>query len=153
VTFARTGANGAEDVFVSAFDGALQPLAGFPRRVNRPDGPVRSDQFWPASAVDQATGALWVCFYDTRGDPRRVKTFYSCTASTDGGRSWSRAVRAASVASNERQAAAASGPYGGEYGDYEGLAVANGVAHPIWTDSRRLSTRAEEIYTTALRRP
>ena len=23
-----------------------------------------------------------------------------------------------------------------QYGDYEGLAVANGVAHPIWTDSR-----------------
>jgi hypothetical protein len=37
-----------------------------------------------------------------------------------------------------------------EYGDYEGLAVAHGVAHPVWTDSRKASARQEEIYTTAL---
>jgi len=28
--------------------------------------------------------------------------------------------------------------------------VANGVAHPVWTDTRDLSTLAEEIYTTRL---
>ncbi len=39
---------------------------------------------------------------------------------------------------------------GREYGDYEGLAVAGGVAHPIWTDTRRLRTLAEEVYTTTL---
>jgi len=40
-----------------------------------------------------------------------------------------------------------------EYGDYAGLAVANGVAHPMWTDSRELATSGEEIYTTALQLP
>ena len=37
-----------------------------------------------------------------------------------------------------------------EYGDYEGLAVGNSVAHPVWTDSRDLGSLAEEIYTTTL---
>ena len=56
--------------------------------------------------------------------------------------------RAASVASDETQ----PGADPREYGDYEGLAVANGVAHPIWTDSRNLAVRGEEIYTTTLTR-
>ena len=55
---------------------------------------------------------------------------------------------AASVSSNETRAGADAR----EYGDYEGLAVANGVAHPIWTDSRDLARRGEEIYTAALTR-
>ena len=37
-----------------------------------------------------------------------------------------------------------------EFGDYEGLAVASGVAHPIWTDGRDLGRLGEEIYTTSL---
>jgi hypothetical protein len=53
---------------------------------------------------------------------------------------------AASVATDETQ----SGADPREFGDYEGLAVANGKAHPIWTDSRDLASRAEEIYTTTL---
>jgi hypothetical protein len=28
--------------------------------------------------------------------------------------------------------------------------VSNGVAHPVWTDSRDLDSFAEEIYTTTL---
>jgi hypothetical protein len=107
---------------------------------------TRPDQFWPASAVDQSTGALWVCFYATDGDPARKRAFYSCTVSRDGGRTWAARVHAASVASDETQ----PGADFRQYGDYEGLAVANGVAHPIWTDSRDLATLQEEIYTTRL---
>jgi len=33
------------------------------------------------------------------------------------------------------------------YGEYQGLAVAGGRAHPIWTDSRSLGTLKEEIYS------
>ena len=72
--------------------------------------------------------------------------FYACTVSRNGGRTWAPRVRAASVASDETQPGADLR----QYGDYEGLAVANGVAHPIWTDSRDLRTFAEEIYTTRL---
>ena len=42
------------------------------------------------------------------------------------------------------------GKFKREYGDYEGLAVAAGVAHPVWTDTRRLRTLREEVYTTTL---
>jgi hypothetical protein len=52
----------------------------------------------------------------------------------------------ATVASNESKRPAI--PF--QYGDYEGLVVAGGVAHPIWTDARDLRTRGEEIYTRAL---
>ena len=65
-----------------------------------------------------------------------------------GGVTWVRPVRAATTPSNETVRRATSF----EYGDYEGLAAAGGVAHPLWTDSRDLTTRAEEIYTTVLTR-
>jgi hypothetical protein len=55
-------------------------------------------------------------------------------------------VRVASVHSDETQAGAR------QYGYYEGLAVANGVAHPMWTDTRRLAELQEEIYTARVTR-
>ena len=146
VSYAKTDLGGDEGVYVKVFDSRLRllngdgtPVAPAPRR-------VRPDQFWPALAVDSSSGAVWVCFYDTGGDPARKKAFYSCTASRDGGRTWGARVHAASVASDETQPGADLR----QYGDYEGLAVANGVAHPIWTDSRDLDTLNEEIYTTRL---
>ena len=51
---------------------------------------------------------------------------------------------------DEAQPGAAKGEHGRGYGDYEGLAVSAGVAHPIWTDSRQLRTLREELYTTRL---
>jgi hypothetical protein len=151
VTYGDTGARRDQDVFVAAFDPTFRPL--FVRRQIR--GAVsrfRSDQFWPASAVDASTGYLWACYYDTRGDRRRKRAWFTCTRSTDGGVHWARPVHAASVPSNETQRGADTGHhgFGREYGDYEGLAVANGVAHPIWTDSRRMRTLQEEVFTTTL---
>ena len=152
VTYAGAGAGGEEqDVFVAAFDPALRPLLGgrsTRKQVNPPDGPIASDQFLPASALDRANGDLWVCFYETTGDRFRIKSWFACTVSPDGGVSWAMPVRAASASSNETVA----GATGFEFGDYESLAVANGTAHPFWTDSRDLKTRAEEIYTTVLAR-
>ena len=145
VTWSAMGSNGAFDVFA-------RQIGGSPHRVNPPDGRTPSDQFWPASAVDQSTGWLWLCFYDTSGDSARIRAFYSCTASADGGKTWAKPVRAADVASNETRPGAAKGERGREYGDYEGIAVADGIAHPIWTDSRKLATLREEIYTTRLTR-
>jgi hypothetical protein len=146
VSYAKTDLGGDEGVVVSAFDRTLRPV----REEGTPVAPaarsVRPDQFWPASAVDPSTGVLWVCFYDTGGDRAREKAFYACTVSRNGGRTWARRVRAASVPSDETQPGADLR----QYGDYQGLAVANGVAHPIWTDSRDLRTLAEEIYTTRL---
>jgi hypothetical protein len=132
----------AQDVVVHAFDAALAPLGG-EVRVHGAD--VRRDEFLPASALDDA-GRLWVCFYDTGADQSRRTTRFTCTASADGGTTWATPLAVASVASNESQKPAI--PF--QYGDYEGLVVAGGVAHPIWTDGRNVKTRGEEIFTRSL---
>ncbi len=151
VSYAKINFQGAQGVHVAAFDARLRPLLVRPGTTDpAPVAPLRGkdrpDQFWPQSAVDPESGALWVCFYDTRGDPARTRTHFSCSLSRDGARTWLGPVRAASAASDETVAGADSRAYG----DYEGLAVAGGVAHPIWTDSRDLPTLQEEIYTTRL---
>jgi hypothetical protein len=132
----------AQDVVVRAFDATLQPL-GAERLVHAAD--LRRDEFLPASALDE-TGTLWVCFYDTGADRTRRTARFTCTASADGGLTWAAPRAVASIASDENDNRAESF----QYGDYEGLAVAGGVAHPIWTDGRDLRARGEEIYTTTL---
>jgi hypothetical protein len=56
-------------------------------------------------------------------------------------------VRAASKPSDETQTA--SNPFG--YGEAEGLVAADGIAHPLWTDTRRALDAAEEMYTATIR--
>ncbi len=151
VTYAGTDFQGDQGASLAVFNSRLRALGGYPAtRRNLLVAPVPSDQhadqFWPQSAVDASDGALWVCFYDTRGDDRRKRAFYSCTVSHNGGKTFAPPVHAASVPSDETQPGADSR----EYGDYQAVAAANGVAHPIWTDSRDLPDLAEEIYTTAL---
>jgi hypothetical protein len=150
VTWGAAGPSGREqNVYVSAYDAATVAPAVREVQVNPPDGATASDQFLPASAVDESTGRLWACWYDTTGDRTRKRTRYTCSASSDGGATWAPPVAAATTFSNLTVKAATSF----EYGDYAGLAVANGIAHPMWTDSRELATSAEEIYTTALQLP
>jgi hypothetical protein len=132
----------AQDVVIRAFDSSLVSL-GPVHTVHPLD--TKRDEFLPASAVDEA-GRVWVCFYDTATDKTRRTARYSCTASVDGGETWAVPRPVASVPSDETRYPA----FSFQYGDYEGLAVAGGVAHPIWTDSRDLLTRGEEIYTTTL---
>jgi len=151
VTYTLTDFQGDKGIAVSVFDSRLRPIAGYAldrkALLIAPAPPsVNADQFWPASAVDPSNGTLWACFYDTRGDPKRTSAYFSCTYSTDGGVRWAAPFHAASAPSDETQ----PGADPREYGDYEGLAVANGVAHPIWTDSRDLAAKAEEIYTAAV---
>ncbi len=150
VTYTGTNFTGDEGAALSTFDSRLRPVAGYPvttehRLVAPTPAPTRSDEFWVQGAVDRSTGALWMCFYDTSGDPKAKKARYTCTVSRDGGRSWSRTVHAASVFSNETQKGAVY-----EYGFYQGVAASHGIAHPIWTDTRRLPTLNEEIYTVRL---
>jgi hypothetical protein len=104
------------------------------------------DQFTPASTIDRSTGDLWVCFYDTTGDETRKHAWFTCTVSDDEGRTWAPPVHAASVRSNETRFSAVNDGYG----DVQAVVAADGVAHPLWTDSRRLED-SEEIYTTRLR--
>jgi hypothetical protein len=150
VTWADLAVNGAEDVFVRGLTSSLTPAPGFesgPRQVNPPDGSVPSDQSLPWSAY--GSKHLWACYYDTFGDISRSTATESCSASADGGLTWSAPMAAASSPSDETQAGAdlANG-----FGDYEGLAVdTNGSAHPLWTDSRDITAgRNEEVDATVL---
>jgi hypothetical protein len=137
---------GDQDVFLDAFDPRLHKLDGFPRRVPPPARHEKGDQFLPAIAVDDSTGGVWICFYDT-SPTRRRSARYACTASQDGGASFARTVYAASVASDETVAEA--DPF--EYGEYAGVASSDGRAYAVWSDGRWLTSLAEEIYGARLK--
>jgi hypothetical protein len=143
LTFARPDADGTMTVEAAVLDRRLHV-----RRLGavapREDG--LRDEFTPASTIDRATGDLWVCFYDTTGDETRKHAWFTCTVSDDGGRTWAPPVHAASARSNETRFSA--GPDG--YGDVQAVVAAGGVAHPLWTDSRKLEN-SEEIYTARLK--
>jgi hypothetical protein len=149
VTYAVPGPDGLhEEVALAVFDAQLRPLLGAPAGAADVVAPTSAhdDRFLPASAIGP-DGSVWVCFYDTGADATRRSASYSCTASADGGATWAPAIAVASVASNETQKKANAF----EFGDYEGLAVgSDGVAHPIWTDSRDLAPLGEEIYTSRI---
>jgi BNR repeat-like domain len=150
VTYATTGANGTQDVAVAVFDAALKPLG---RGLVGPADKKKADQFWPTSAVDARTGALWACYYDTNGDSGRGNAWFTCTASRDG-RLWSKPVRAAPASANAGVLWADALIYGygdsGGWGGYPGLAVSDGVAHALWIDTRNVGSNAEEIFGSRL---
>lgn len=144
LTYSDLARNGSEDVFVAGYDAQLRPVAAFPLRIGAAER-AASDQFWPTAALDSSTGRLALCFYATGGGSARTRATFSCALSDPAGRRWSRAVKVASVPSDETRPGATE--FG--YGDYEGLVVAGGIAHPMWTDSRNLRMSGEEIYTAA----
>jgi hypothetical protein len=143
VTYSAPEADRTQAVWLARFDQKLRRLGG--GRIGPPDA-KKADQFGPAAAVDPSTGAVWVCYYDTTGDPGRKRTWFTCTASRDGGRRWAAPVRAAASRSDETRFSANQKAYG----DREGLVAFGGVAHPVWTDGRRLLHDAEEIYSTSI---
>ncbi len=146
VSYTGTHFRGNQGTALTIFDPTLRPLSGYPighrNRIVAPPQPGRpADQFWPQPAIDHSNGTLWLCYYDTRGDPARKRARFSCTLSKDGGTSFKKPVAVATVPSDETQPGAIR-----QYGYYQGLTAANGVAHPIWTDTRDVPSHAEEIY-------
>jgi hypothetical protein len=144
--------SGGLAVTVTALDARLHRVFS---RVVTPRTSDAHDEFNPTVAVDQSNGTVWLCFYLTgtgsQRDATRALATYSCSRSTDGGSHWTQPTAVASVASDEQLPGAFSNGLDSNYGSYEGLAAANGVAHPIWTDTRRLKRLGEETYTTSVR--
>jgi len=147
LAYAAIGRSGV-DVYLRAFrpNLAAAPRVPRPKRVT-PPARGAADRFLPTIAVDTRGGAAWVCYYDTAGSLGRAGVRYTCTRSRNGGATWAQPVRAASAISYEPPDR--GGVRG--YGDYEALAVANGVAHPMWSDARVFDDAAEEIFAARLR--
>ncbi len=140
--WAERGADGTIDVVSETFSPSLHP------------GPTvqftgigKSDQMQPAIAVDRQTGTAWLCYYDSSGDWTRVHVMYTCTASRDGGQTWTTPIAAASSESDATQPGMRTWF---NFGDYQGVVAAKGLAHPIWTDARAGGLNSTEIYTTTL---
>jgi len=115
-----------------------------PRRVNDDPPGVAADQFLPRLAVDESDGSIHIAWYDTRDDPNNRKTQLYYTRSTDGGNTFEPGTKVTTAPSDE----SLSGNDANGYGDYIGMAVRNGIARPLWTDSR---TGSEEIFTAPIR--
>ena len=123
------------------------------------------DRFNHWLSVDPTNGVVNVAFYDTRNDTTgsRFETDFYLSRSSDGGASFGPNVRVSDVSSNEHDCGGVFPcpfiNYGNQQGDYEGLVAYGGVAHPIWTDSRRQTERSatcsrglmEEVYTASVK--
>ena len=143
VSYTGTDFTGDQGAALSTFDSRLRPIAGYPvlrhhRVVARAPGRQLSDQFWPQSAVDRSDGSIWLCFYDTHGDPTRTKRSSSVRHVSE-----RRQDLDAAGARRPRPPLTRPSPALASTATMKGLAVANGVAHPIWTDSRRLACRGD----------
>jgi hypothetical protein len=112
--------------------------------------PGSGDQFNQWLAVDQSNGSVNVAYYDT-GTHGATPTRYTLARSTDNGASYSASPIA--TASTDESCCAPSVNFGNQYGDYEGIAAAGGIVHPVWTDRRQdviaLGLR-EEVFTASL---
>jgi hypothetical protein len=104
-----------------------------------------NDQFNPRMAVDETNSTLVVIYYDTVGDPGRLKTDVWYQTSSDDGVTWSTSVRLTTTQTDETVAGA---NLGNQYGDYNGLSGKTGRFFPAWTDRR--SGGLEEIWTAAI---
>jgi len=84
-----------------------------------------TDQFFQWLAVDPATGAANVIFYDRRLDPRNQKTTVTLARSTDGGRTFA----------NYAWTRDAFIPHRDNFlGDYIGVAALNNKVYGAWAE-------------------
>lgn len=112
-----------------------------PRKIN--DLPGRHDQFCPRLALDETSGYMMVIYYDTVGDPHRLKTDIWMQSSTDDGVTWSTATKITSQQTDEHSADDGA-DLTNQYGDYIGLTGHAGQFFACWTDRR--SGGPEEIW-------
>ena len=123
------------------------------------------DRFNHWLSIDPTNGVVNISFYDTRNDTTgfRYETDTYLSRSSDGGATFAPNVRVSDVSSNEHDCdgvfPCSSINYGNQQGDYEGLVAYGGIAHPIWTDSRRQTDHStgcvrgmmEEVYTASVK--
>ncbi len=92
-------------------------------RVNNDPSHNGADQFFQWMAIDPADGAVYVVFYDRRGDPKNRQQIVALARSTDDGRTF-------------RNYAWMDQPFDAQgvfMGDYNGIAALNGRVYGVWT--------------------
>jgi len=156
--------NGTTDIFTSYSDDKGSSWS-LPRAATDAI-PYAVDRFNQWLSVDPTNGVVNVSFYDTRNDTTgaRYMTDIYLARSSNGGGSFAPNVRASNVSSNEHDCGGvfpcSAINYGNQQGDYSGLVAFGGIAHPVWTDSRRNTssvagcTRAltmEEVFTASVK--
>jgi len=155
--------NGTTDIFVSFSDdkGTTWSLP----RTATDSLPFAVDRFYNWVSIDPTNGVVNMSFYDTRNDTTgsRFMTDTYLTRSSDGGANFGPNIRVSTVSSNEHDCdgvfPCSAINYGNQQGDYEGLVAYGGVAHPIWTDSRRNQEATagcrfplmEEVFTASVK--
>jgi hypothetical protein len=155
--------NGTTDIFTSYSDdkGATWSLS----KSAADQLPYAVDRFNQWLSIDPTNGAVNISFFDTRNDTTgaRYMTDIYLSRSSDGGASYAPNVRASDVSSNEHDCdgvfPCSAINYGNQQGDYSGLVAYGGVAHPVWTDSRRNQDSVngcrfpamEEVFTTSVK--
>lgn len=155
--------NGTTDIFTSYSDdkGATWSLSK-----SAADAlPFAVDRFNQWLSIDPTNGVVNVSFYDTRNDTTgaRYMTDIYLSRSSDGGASFAPNVRASDISSNEHDCdgvfPCSAINYGNQQGDYSGIVAYGGIAHPVWTDSRRNQDSVngcrfpamEEVFTTSVK--
>ena len=125
-----------------------------------------ADRFNHWLATDAVTGTVNVSFYDTRNDTTGAGFMTDIFLTRGDGASFGLGTQVTTAPSNEHDCnglfPCPSINYGNQQGDYEGLAAHGGIAHPIWTDSRRNTENAtpscangrglmEEVFTATVK--
>lgn len=156
--------NGTTDIFTSYSDDRGSSWSLPKPATDSLARPV--DRFNQWLSIDPTNGVVNLSFYDTRNDTTgaRYMTDIYLARSADGGATFAPNVRASNASSNEHDCdgtyPCSAINYGNQQGDYSGLVAFGGVAHPVWTDSRRNTSSApgctralamEEVFTTAVK--
>jgi hypothetical protein len=106
-----------------------------PQRVN--DDATITDQWLPSVSVDNRTGKVFVCWYDSRIDAAsNLQTRLYAAVSTNGGTSFQSNENVSDVSFNPNSMAV--GQPGGEnyIGDYIGNSAIGNTSYNVWMDGR-----------------
>lgn len=125
--------NGDVDVFATSSSDHGRKWSQ-PVRVNSDPIHDGNDQFFQWLAVDPITGAVYVQFYDRRGDPANRKTRITLARSTDGGKTF-------------LNYAWAEEPFESQFaflGDYTWLAAYNNRVYGAWTEALPIGERPRQ---------
>ncbi len=117
------------------------------RLLSGAEGALTADDWFAWLAVDQSTGQAWADFYSTRDDSTRNKTnFYARSVTPTSPTATSHSLGTLKKVSQAQSDYSANQccKFGNDYGDYTGIAAAQGIASPVWSDN---STGDGEAYT------